>query len=116
MKPFALIGLPVVFRGEAVLPLEVQLPSLRIAIHESIKKGNNPELRLAELETLDKNRFATQQKLGALLAENAQYIQPTVSASFISEGQFHSRYSTTKIIGKKKGNNWKKKFGKTFSS
>lgn len=31
VKPYSLV-----FRGEAVLPLEIHLPSLRVAIHERI--------------------------------------------------------------------------------
>ena len=43
-----------VYGVEAVLPLERQIPSLRIAIHEGLIDEDNAKLRLQELETLDK--------------------------------------------------------------
>lgn len=42
-----------VFGGEAVLPLEVQIPSLRVAMQCSMTMEQNAKLRLAELEGLD---------------------------------------------------------------
>lgn len=51
------------FVEEAILLLKMQLPSLRGAIHESITKKTNAELRLEELETLDENRLVAQQNL-----------------------------------------------------
>ncbi|XP_015167815.1 uncharacterized protein [Solanum tuberosum] len=41
------------FGVEALLPLERQIPSLRLAIQEGITEEENARLRLAELETLD---------------------------------------------------------------
>ncbi|KAK3010914.1 hypothetical protein RJ639_011020 [Escallonia herrerae] len=43
--PYALV-----FGSEAVLPLEVQIPSLRIAIQESLTNEESVQIRLAELE------------------------------------------------------------------
>lgn len=45
-----------VFGGEAVLPLEIQLPSLRVAVHERITTEEKASLRLTELEALDESR------------------------------------------------------------
>ncbi|XP_019184645.1 PREDICTED: uncharacterized protein LOC109179600 [Ipomoea nil] len=42
-------------RTEAVLPLERQIPSLRLAIQEGLTDEENAKLRLAELEALDEN-------------------------------------------------------------
>ncbi|KAG9447626.1 hypothetical protein H6P81_013754 [Aristolochia fimbriata] len=42
-----------VYGSEAVLPLEVQLPSLRIAVREGLTTEECAQLRLAELESLD---------------------------------------------------------------
>ena len=42
---------------EAVLPLERQIPSLRIAIQEGLTGEENVKLRLQELEGLDKKRL-----------------------------------------------------------
>ncbi|XP_074296867.1 uncharacterized protein LOC141627524 [Silene latifolia] len=46
--PYALV-----YEVEAVLPLELQIPSLRIAIQEGLIDDENDKLRLAELEALD---------------------------------------------------------------
>ena len=56
--PFALV-----YGVEAVLPLELQIPSLRIAIQEGLTEDENHKLRLAELEALDERRLQAQQKL-----------------------------------------------------
>ncbi|KAL6344173.1 hypothetical protein AAG906_031887 [Vitis piasezkii] len=46
-----------VYGVEAVLPLERQIPSLRIAIHEGLTDEDNAKLRLQELEALDEKRL-----------------------------------------------------------
>ncbi|XP_074277878.1 uncharacterized protein LOC141601488 [Silene latifolia] len=56
--PYALV-----YGVEAVLPLEMQIPSLRIAIQEELTEDENDKLRLAELEALDEKRLEAQQKL-----------------------------------------------------
>ncbi|KAL0462253.1 UNVERIFIED_CONTAM: hypothetical protein Slati_0112900 [Sesamum latifolium] len=56
--PYALV-----YGIEAVLPLEQQIPSLRIAIQEGLTEEENARLRLKELEALDEKRLEAQQKL-----------------------------------------------------
>ncbi|XP_015163276.1 uncharacterized protein [Solanum tuberosum] len=56
--PFSLV-----YGVEAVLPLEKQIPSLRIAIQEGLTTESNAQLRLAELEALDEKRLDEQQRL-----------------------------------------------------
>ncbi|XP_074314031.1 uncharacterized protein LOC141649235 [Silene latifolia] len=56
--PYALV-----YGVEAVLPLELQISSLRIAIQEGLTDDENDKLRLAELEALDEKRLEAQQKL-----------------------------------------------------
>ncbi|KAG9450539.1 hypothetical protein H6P81_010504 [Aristolochia fimbriata] len=56
--PFSLV-----YGIEAVLPLEVQLPSLRIAMREGLTTEECAQLRLAELESLDEQRLEAQQRL-----------------------------------------------------
>ena len=51
------------FGGETVLPLEVQIPSLHVAIQENLMDDENAKVRLAELETLDERRLYAQQNL-----------------------------------------------------
>ena len=48
---------------EAVLPLECQIPSLRIAIQEGLTGEENAKHRLQELEALDEKRLKAQQRL-----------------------------------------------------
>ena len=48
---------------EAVLSLEHQIPSLRIAIHGGLTDEDNAKLRLQELETLDEKWLEAQQRL-----------------------------------------------------
>ena len=52
-----------VYGVEAVLPLERQIPSLRIAIQEGLSNEDNVRLRLEELEALDEKRLGAQQRL-----------------------------------------------------
>ncbi|KAL0405767.1 UNVERIFIED_CONTAM: hypothetical protein Slati_3890600 [Sesamum latifolium] len=56
--PYALV-----YGVEAVLPLEQQIPSLRIAIQEGLTKEENAHIRLEELEALDEKRLEAQQRL-----------------------------------------------------
>ena len=52
-----------VYGVEVVLPLERQIPSLRIAIQEGLSNEDNVRLRLEELEALDEKRLGAQQRL-----------------------------------------------------
>ena len=52
-----------VYGVEIVLPLERQIPSLRIAIQECLSNEGNVHLRLEELEALDEKRLEAQQRL-----------------------------------------------------
>ncbi|XP_017978221.1 PREDICTED: uncharacterized protein LOC108662400 [Theobroma cacao] len=52
-----------VYGVEVVLPLERQIPSLRIAIQEGLSNEDNVRLRLEELEALDEKRLEAQQRL-----------------------------------------------------
>jgi len=52
-----------VFGAEAVLPLEVEIPSLGIAINEELSADERAQLRLEELDALDEVRLNAQQNL-----------------------------------------------------
>ena len=58
MTPYSLV-----YGVEAVLPLESQIPSLRIAIQEGLTQEENARLRLEELEALDEKRLEAQQRI-----------------------------------------------------
>ncbi|XP_068328201.1 uncharacterized protein [Pyrus communis] len=52
-----------VYGVEVVLPVESQIPSLRMAIQEGLIDKENAKLRLQELEELDERRLEAQQHL-----------------------------------------------------
>ncbi|XP_075099327.1 uncharacterized protein LOC142176143 [Nicotiana tabacum] len=52
-----------VYGVEAVLPLEQQIPTLRLAIQEGTTDEENAQLCLEELEALDEKRLESQQSL-----------------------------------------------------
>ncbi|KAM2283028.1 hypothetical protein ACFXTI_032192 [Malus domestica] len=52
-----------VYGVEAILPLESQIPSLRMAIQKGLTEEENAKLRLQELEALDERRLKAQQHL-----------------------------------------------------
>ncbi|KAA0055891.1 uncharacterized protein E6C27_scaffold438G00090 [Cucumis melo var. makuwa] len=52
-----------VYGVEAILPLEREIPSLRMAIQEELTTEDNARLRLQELEALEKKRLEAQQAL-----------------------------------------------------
>ncbi|KAK4383241.1 hypothetical protein Sango_2795300 [Sesamum angolense] len=49
-----------VYGVEAFLPLEQQIPSLRIAIQERLVEEENAQIQLEELEALNENRLEAQ--------------------------------------------------------
>ena len=49
-----------VYDVEAILPLEQQIPSLRIVIQEGLTDEENAKIRLQELEVLDEKRLEAQ--------------------------------------------------------
>jgi hypothetical protein len=52
-----------VYGSEAILPLEVQLPSLRVAVHEEITNDEQLWLRFQELDALEEGRLQAVQNL-----------------------------------------------------
>jgi len=55
------------------LPLEIQIPSLRITIQEGFHWDENNQLRLAELEAMDEKQLQALQKL-----EYYQALSPSI--------------------------------------
>jgi hypothetical protein len=56
--PYALV-----YGVEAVLPLEIEIPSLRVALHHEASDKEKIRLRLEELDALDEKRLQAQQNL-----------------------------------------------------
>ncbi|XP_075483744.1 uncharacterized protein LOC142523895 [Primulina tabacum] len=76
--PYALV-----YGVEAVVPLEQQIPSLRMAVQESLTEEENARLRLEELEALDEKRLEAQQRLECYQARLSQAFNKKVrSRSF----------------------------------
>lgn len=46
-----------------MLPLEIEIPSLRLAVREELTQDEHKRLRLEELDVLDEVRLDAQQKL-----------------------------------------------------
>ena len=61
--PWQVIYLFPWYTGEAVIPLEIQMPSLRVALMTRMTKEDNDRLRLPELEALDEKRLQAQQHI-----------------------------------------------------
>ena len=56
--PFSLV-----YGCEAVLPLEIQIPSLRVALTIEMTNEEKHRMRLQELEVLDDKRLQVQQQI-----------------------------------------------------
>jgi hypothetical protein len=52
-----------VYGSEAILPLEVQLPSLWVAVHEEMIKDEQIRLRFQELDVLEESHLQAVQNL-----------------------------------------------------
>lgn len=63
MTPYSLV-----YEGEAVLPLEVQIASLRVVIQEKLNEDDLMKLRLRELDNLEETRLRALQNLEAYQA------------------------------------------------
>ncbi|KAM2715063.1 hypothetical protein EV2_044723 [Malus domestica] len=63
MTPTQVMPYSLIYGVEAVLPLESQIPSLRMAIQEGLIEEENAKIRLQELEALDEMKLETQQHL-----------------------------------------------------
>jgi len=52
--------LSLVYSCEAVIPLKIQILSLRVALATKMTQGDSDQLRLQELEVLDEKRLLVQ--------------------------------------------------------
>ncbi|KAG9450295.1 hypothetical protein H6P81_010260 [Aristolochia fimbriata] len=94
-----------VYGSEAVLPLEVQLPSLRIAVREGLTTEECAQLRLAELESLDEQRLEAQQRLECYQSRMTRAFNKNVRLRSFQKGDLvlavrRSMLFTSKIGGK----------------
>jgi len=57
--PTGNVRFSLVYGCEAVIPLEIQMPSLRVALTNMITEGDNDQLCIQKLEALDEKRLQT---------------------------------------------------------
>ncbi|XP_020081405.1 uncharacterized protein LOC109705053 [Ananas comosus] len=99
-----------VFGVEAVLPLEVELPSLRIAVQHELTNEENALLRLDELDALDEVRLTAQQNLELYQAQMASAYNKLTRYRTISVGELvlvlRRPIIINKHTGKKFDPNW----------
>ncbi|XP_022864513.1 uncharacterized protein LOC111384467 [Olea europaea var. sylvestris] len=85
--PYALV-----YGVEAILPLECQISSLRIAIQEGLTTEENVHLRLEELEALDKKRLEAQMHLECYQARMAKSFNKKDQKFMISSGSLAGNF------------------------
>ena len=71
---------------KVVLPLEHQIPSLRIVIQEGLTQEDNAHLHLEELEALDENRLEAQQRLECYQAHLSKDFNKKVRPCLFKKG------------------------------
>ena len=81
MTPYALV-----FGGEAVLPLEVQITSLIVSIQEKLSEEEAIKLRLGELELLEGKRLQALHNLEAHQARMSRAFNKRVKTRLVKQG------------------------------
>ena len=75
-----------VYGCEAVIPLEIQMPSLRVALITKITSEDNDRLRLQELEALDEKHYKLSSTLSCIkLGSQKPSIRKSNKVSFRKE-------------------------------
>ncbi|KAL0439550.1 UNVERIFIED_CONTAM: hypothetical protein Slati_2438000 [Sesamum latifolium] len=87
-----------IYGVEAVLPLEQQIPSLRIAIQEGLTEEENAQIRLKELEALDEKRLEAQQRLECYQARLSSAFNKKGSSDLIPHTKPESEEQSKGII------------------
>ncbi|CAM8912699.1 unnamed protein product [Rhodiola kirilowii] len=103
--PYALV-----YGVEAVLPLELQIPSMRIAIQEGLSSDENDKLRLAELEALDEKRLQAQQSLQCYQARLSRAFNKKVRPRSFQKGDLVLAVRRPIITSHKTGSKFKTKW------
>jgi len=99
-----------VYGVEAVLPLERQIPSLRIAIQEGLTVEDNARLRLEELEALDEKRLEAQQRLQCYQARLSKAFNKKVRIRSFQKGDLVLAMRRPIIITHRTGNKFTSKW------
>ena len=80
--PFSLV-----YRCEAVLPLKIPIPSLRIVIASSMTEEEKDKQRLAQLEELNEKRLKAQQQIELYQARIARAYNKGIKLWTFEEGE-----------------------------
>ncbi|XP_012855546.1 PREDICTED: uncharacterized protein LOC105974934 [Erythranthe guttata] len=99
-----------VYGVEAVLPLEKQIPSLRIVIQEELTQEENARLRLAELEALDEKRIEAQQSIECYQAHLSRAFNKKVRPRSFQVGDLVLAVRRPIIVTHKTGNKFTSKW------
>nr|XP_016465496.1 PREDICTED: uncharacterized protein LOC107788332 [Nicotiana tabacum] len=99
-----------VYGVEAVLSLEQQIPSLRIAIQEGLTSEENAQLHLAELEALDEKILEAQQKLECYQARLARAFNKKVRPRSFQVGDLVLAIRRPIILNKRIGDKFTSKW------
>jgi hypothetical protein len=81
LTPYSLV-----YGGKAVLPLEVQITSLRVAIHEKLTDDEAAKLRLNELDNVEENQLRALQNLEAYQVRRTQAFDKRLKRRLLKEG------------------------------
>jgi hypothetical protein len=76
-----------VFGVETVLPLEIELPSLRVAMQNDMTVEECKQLRLDELDAMDEKRLIAQQNLEVYQAKMARAYDKMARIRAFQEGE-----------------------------
>jgi Integrase core domain len=97
------------FGVEAILPLEVELPSLRVAMQNNMTMDECQQLRLDELDAMDEKRLIAQQKLEIYQAKMVRAYDKMARGRTFQQGEFVlvlKRSINGRHIGPKFSLNW----------
>ena len=75
-----------VYGCEAVIPLEIQISSLRVALATQMSDEDNHQLRLQELEALDEKRLQAQQRIKLYQARISKAFNKKVKERIFQKG------------------------------
>ena len=103
-----------VYGCEAVLPLEIQIPSLRVALATGMTTEENHQLRLAELEALDDKRLEAQQHIEFYQARMAKSFDKKVKRRAFKEGELVLSVRRPMILTSKKKGKFQSKWEEPF--
>ena len=90
-----------VFGAEAVRPLEIQLPSLRVAVQCGLTTDQQAKQRFAELDGLDERRLEAKQRIELYQARMAESYNRTIRYKAYKPGYLVLKLRTELMAGGK---------------